>query len=107
MTEIRRREFLKALGTTAVTLSIPGIAALSSSCRPGTSERKPNIILILVDDMGWMDAACYGSKYYETPNIDRLSREGMKFTDSYASCAVCSPTRASILTGRYPVRLGI
>ncbi len=107
MTEIKRREFLKALGTTAVTFSIPGLAALSSNCRPGASSRKPNIILILVDDMGWTDVACYGSQYYETPNIDRLAKEGMKFTDSYASCAVCSPTRASIMTGRYPVRLGI
>ncbi len=107
MTEIKRREFLKVLGTTAVTLSIPGIAAMSSSCRQSTTLKKPNIILILVDDMGWTDVACYGSQYYETPNIDRLAREGMRFTDSYASCAVCSPTRASIMTGRYPARLGI
>ncbi|MFO7871711.1 MAG: sulfatase [Kiritimatiellia bacterium] len=68
---------------------------------------KPNIILILIDDMGWRDISCCGSEFYETPNIDRLAREGMTFTDGYASCPVCSPTRASIMTGRYPARLGV
>ncbi|MEI7673362.1 MAG: sulfatase-like hydrolase/transferase, partial [Deltaproteobacteria bacterium] len=66
-----------------------------------------NIVFILVDDMGWMDLTCQGSKFYETPNIDRLAREGMRFTDAYAACPVCSPTRASILTGKYPARLGL
>jgi arylsulfatase A-like enzyme len=57
--------------------------------------------------MGWMDVRCYGSSFYETPNIDKLASEGMRFTDAYAACPVCSPTRASILTGKYPARLGI
>jgi len=65
------------------------------------------VVLVLVDDMGWTDVGCYGSKYYETPNIDRLCREGMKFTQGYAACAVCSPTRASVMTGRYPARVGV
>ena len=69
--------------------------------------QKPNFIFILIDDMGWMDLGCYGSEFYETPNIDRLAREGMRFTDAYAACPVCSPTRASILTGRYPASLGV
>lgn len=107
MTEFKRREFLKVLGTGVVSLSLPGIVGLSSHCRQRMRSEKPHIILILVDDMGWTDAVCYGSRYYETPNIDRLAAEGMRFTDSYASCAVCSPTRASIMTGRYPVRSGI
>ena len=107
MKEFNRRDFLKVLGTTAVTFSVSGLSALSTGCRQGGSGRKPNIILILVDDMGWTDAVCYGSRFYETPNIDRLAKRGMRFTNSYASCAVCSPTRASIMTGRYPVRLGI
>ena len=68
---------------------------------------KPNIIFILIDDMGWRDLSCYGSAFYESPNIDRLAQEGMVFTDAYASCPVCSPTRASCMTGRYPARLGI
>lgn len=64
-------------------------------------------MFILVDDMGQRDLGCYGSTFYETPNIDRLAREGMLFTDAYASCPVCSPTRASILSGRYPATLGL
>lgn len=67
----------------------------------------PNIVLINVDDLGWTDLACYGSKYYETPNIDRLASEGMLFTNAYASASVCSPTRAAILTGKAPARTGI
>ncbi len=68
---------------------------------------RPNFVFILIDDMGWRDLGCQGSDFYETPNIDRLAREGMRFTDAYASCPVCSPTRASILTGRYPARVGV
>lgn len=67
----------------------------------------PNIVLILIDDMGWRDLACYGSRFYQTPNIDRLAAEGMRFTQAYAACPVCSPTRASILTGKYPATLGL
>lgn len=68
---------------------------------------RPNFIFILIDDMGWTDLGCYGSSFYETPNLDRLAREGMQFTDAYASCPVCSPTRASIMTGKYPATVQI
>ena len=68
---------------------------------------KPNIVFILIDDMGWKDLTCTGSLFYETPNIDRLAAEGMRFTNAYASCPVCSPTRASVLTGKYPATVGI
>jgi len=68
---------------------------------------KPNILFILIDDLGWMDLSCYGSSFYETPHLDGLAREGMRFTDAYAACPVCSPTRGSILTGKYPATLGI
>ena len=67
----------------------------------------PNVIIFLVDDLGWMDTGAFGSQYYETPNIDRLAGAGMLFTDAYAASPHCSPTRASILTGRHPARLGI
>jgi len=67
----------------------------------------PNIVFFLVDDLGWSDVGCFGSAFYETPNIDRLADEGVRFTDAYAACHVCSPTRASILTGKYPARLGL
>lgn len=75
--------------------------ALASCSNP----KKPNIILFVVDDMGWTDVACFGSDLHETPNIDKLASSGMKFTNAYASCTVCSPTRASIMTGKYPARL--
>ena len=64
-----------------------------------------NIVLFLIDDLGWMDLGCQGSTFYQTPNIDRLAQEGARFTDAYSACAVCSPTRAAILTGKYPARL--
>ncbi len=68
---------------------------------------QPNILLILIDDMGWRDLSSCGSSFYETPNIDRLAREGMRFTDAYAACPVCSPTRASLMSGKYPATVGI
>jgi arylsulfatase A-like enzyme len=66
--------------------------------------RKPNVIFFLVDDLGWPDVGCYGSSFYETPAIDQMAKEGVKFDDAYATCQVCSPSRASILTGKYPAR---
>jgi arylsulfatase A-like enzyme len=68
---------------------------------------RPNILFILIDDLGWRDLTCYGSSFYETPNLDRLATEGIRFTDAYAACPVCSPTRASIQTGKYPATVGI
>ena len=69
--------------------------------------KKPNILFIFLDDMGWRDLGCTGSSFYETPHIDRLAAEGMVFSNAYASCPVCSPSRASYLTGQYPARVGV
>jgi arylsulfatase A-like enzyme len=69
--------------------------------------QRPNVVLILADDLGWTDLACYGSDLHETPNLDRLAKDGMKFTQNYSACTVCSPTRAALLTGKYPARLHI
>ena len=69
--------------------------------------RPPNILFILIDDLGWKDLGCTGSDFYETPALDGLAAQGMRFTQAYAASPVCSPTRASILTGRYPARVGI
>lgn len=66
-----------------------------------------NVVLILADDLGWTDLGCFGSDLYKTPNLDRLAAEGMKFTQNYSACTVCSPTRAALLTGKYPARLHI
>lgn len=70
-------------------------------------DRPPNVVLMLVDDMGWTDLGCQGSKFYETPHIDRLAKDGMRFTEGYSACTVCSPTRAAVLTGKSPARLHI
>lgn len=70
----------------------------------GQSDNR-NVVFILVDDLGWTDLGCYGSTFYETPNIDRLAASGVRFTQAYAACPVCSPTRASIMTGKHPARL--
>jgi len=81
-----------------------GLVCFSSSLAEEAAT-KPNIVFILADDLGWHQLGSYGSTFYETPNIDRLAREGMRFTHAYAACPVCSPTRASIMTGKYPARL--
>jgi arylsulfatase A-like enzyme len=94
---MRRRDFLKSA------LAAAGTPVLRAAAPP----ERPNIVFFLVDDLGWMDLSCQGSRFYETPNIDRLAAEGMLFTDGYAACPVCSPTRASIMTGKYPARVGI
>ncbi len=70
-----------------------------------TAAERPNVVFILVDDLGWSDLGCYGSTFHETPYIDRLASEGVRFTDAYAANPVCSPTRASIMTGKYPSRI--
>ena len=100
---MKRRGFLKAVGLLAVAGCLPE----RTNGNAGSKKAKPNVVFILVDDLGWVDVGCYGSKYYETPNIDRLGAEGMRFTDGYAACAVCSPTRAAVMTGRYPARTGV
>jgi arylsulfatase A-like enzyme len=80
----------------------------AAGCKPAPKEmRKPNVLFILADDLGYHDLSCTGSTYYETPNIDRIATEGMEFTQGYATCQVCSPSRASIMSGRFPVRHGI
>ena len=82
------------------------IMAAASQAEAKKNEH-PNVLFILADDYGWMDLGCMGSKYYETPNLDRLAERGVKFTNAYASCQVSSPSRASIMTGRYTPRHGI
>jgi len=97
---VNRRDFLKALVLSAL---VPQTRGWTSSIK----KRRLNFVFILVDDLGWTDLGCFGSSFYETPNVDKLCASGMKFTNAYAACPVCSPTRASILTGKYPQRVGI
>ncbi len=89
----------------AATLTAAGWGDRDRSLSAAT--RKPNIVFILIDDLGWADLSCYGNKFHQSPNIDRLAAQGMRFTDAYAAGAVCSPTRASLMTGKYPATLAI
>lgn len=73
----------------------------------GRDGAKPNFVFILADDFGWRDLGCYDNEFFATPNLDKLAAQGARFTNAYAACLVCSPTRASILTGKYPVRTGV
>ncbi len=91
--------------STAKALVIVCAVALLASCAEQTTDRPPNIVFFLVDDLGWRDVGSFGSSFYETPNIDRLASQGVRFTQAYAASHVCSPTRASIMTGKYPARL--
>jgi len=86
---------------------LPFYFGINCSVFATVSDGKYNVIFILADDLGWTDLACQGSPFYKTPNIDRLAQSGMRFTQAYSACTVCSPTRASILTGQYPARLHI
>ncbi|MBT7650092.1 MAG: sulfatase-like hydrolase/transferase, partial [Opitutae bacterium] len=70
-------------------------------------KARPNIIFIFIDDMGWGDAGCYGNDFIDTPNIDQLAKDGMRFTDFYAAGAVCSPTRCAVQSGQNQARIGI
>ncbi|MGD9126086.1 MAG: sulfatase [Planctomycetia bacterium] len=89
----------------ATFLSITSFTLVTRAAETVKPVEKPNFVFILVDDMGWRGLGCYGSTFYETPRIDQLAAEGVKFTDAYSACHVCSPTRASIVTGQYPARL--
>jgi N-acetylgalactosamine-6-sulfatase len=92
---ITRRDWLKSSAATAM---FP----------PGTAKpQRPNVILLLTDDMGWGDPSCYGNRLVQTPNIDRIAAAGTRFENFYAASAVCTPSRAAILTGRYPLRFDI
>lgn len=90
----------------ALALTTGAIAAPDQAAR-GEKPPRPNFVFILADDLGQRDLGVYGSTFYETPQLDRLAARGMRFTQAYAACNVCSPTRASLMTGRYPARLGI
>ncbi len=95
-----RRSFLQATGLGLLSVCLPG-------CVPQSAGRKPNIVFIMADDLGYGELGCYGNTFNETPYLDQLARDGVRFTDAYAAASVCSPTRASIMTGLYPVRTGI
>jgi arylsulfatase A-like enzyme len=106
-----RREFLGFLGTGLLAAAGSGTGtfrrSVDSKLLNAQDSRPPNVVLVFTDDQGYGDLGCYGSKDIETPNIDRLAAEGVRFTDFYASQAVCSSSRASLMTGCYSQRVGI
>ena len=83
------------------------LTGLAAAPVQSQETQPPNIVFFLVDDLGWSDVGCYGSNFYETPAIDQLARDGMLFDNAYSTCHVCSPSRASILTGKYPARTNL
>ena len=102
---IKRREFLNTMGKATAGFAGSGaLLNLLQSCSY-SKTKKWNIVFILSDDQGWNQVGYHGFEFYETPNIDRIAAEGMQFTDAYAAAPVCSPTRGSIMTGKYPARL--
>ncbi|MHC4618621.1 MAG: sulfatase-like hydrolase/transferase, partial [Planctomycetota bacterium] len=100
---MKRRDFIKRVCLGAAAVTTGGII----SCGADKKESKPNIVLILADDLGYGDIGCYGSRTVRTPNLDALAAGGMKFTDFHSNGPMCSPTRAALLTGRYQQRAGI
>lgn len=90
-----------------LTFTLLSAAAGSAESKKPNAGDKPNIVIILADDLGQRDLGCYGSTFHRTPHIDALARRGMKFTNGYSASPLCSPTRASLLTGLHPARIGI
>lgn len=114
---LSRRAFTTAVGATAATAAVGTRTAAASGRSPdevtrerpfraarGKHARRPNILFILGDDLGWADLSSYGAPHIRTPHLDRLGRQGVRFTDAYSGSATCSPTRFSLYTGRYPGR---
>jgi arylsulfatase A len=101
---MNRRKFLQYASAAGLAATIPEREAFGEAGAEAP-ERPPNIVLILVDDLGWSNLGCYGGEEFETPRIDQLAREGMRFTEGYANCPVCSPSRVAIMTGKYPARV--
>ena len=101
------RALSQALRLNSFLVAITAIPLIGCGEKEPPETDKMNVVFFLADDLGWADVGCYGSTFYETPNIDQFAQEGVRFTNAYAACHVCSPTRASILTGKYPATLNL
>ncbi|MFC1676954.1 sulfatase [Planctomycetota bacterium] len=102
--EINRREFLRVVGVGAAAVALPN---LSFAAKRLAKSKRPNFVFVFADDMGWGDLGCYGNPHIKTPNLDRLAKQGMLFTNFYVNASVCSPSRTAVMTGHFPARHGI
>ncbi|HUW18835.1 MAG TPA: sulfatase [Sedimentisphaerales bacterium] len=107
MKKCTRREFIKVLGLGAAYCTLPGCAGADGALSGGPRQSRPNFVFIFIDDMGWKDVGFMGSRYYETPNIDKLAGEGVVFTSAYANGPNCAPSRACLMSGQYTPRHGV
>ena len=105
--EVNRRDFMKAVGLGTASLAITGCTSSFEPSSGRASADKPNFVIIFTDDQGYADVGCFGAEGFETPNLDHMATEGAKFTSFYSAAPVCSPARAAILTGCYPMRVSI
>ncbi len=96
---------VKCIFKYTISMTRRSFLALTASSAISAATKPLNVIFILIDDLGWKDFSCYGNTFHETPHVDALASDGMRFTNAYAACCVCSPTRAAVLTGKYPARL--
>ncbi len=103
--KLDRREFIKKTGIGTVAFTLLSGSVLNNCSKE--VKKKPNIVIIYTDDQGYADVGCFGAKGYTTPNLDQMAKDGMKFTDFHVSQAVCSASRAALLTGCYSERVGI
>ncbi|MHC4542321.1 MAG: sulfatase-like hydrolase/transferase, partial [Planctomycetota bacterium] len=111
---MNRRDFLKRCVASVEGLALSSYALAAAGCglsgrtsQANVGRRPPNIVFIFIDDMGWRDVGFMGSRYYETPNIDKLAGQGMVFTNAYSTAPNCAPARASLLSGQYGPRHGV
>ncbi len=102
-----RRDFLKAIGLGTAALTMPGCVGSTGKVSNTPYVDKPNFVIIFMDDQGYADVGCFGAEGLETPNLDRMAAEGVRFTDFYAAAASCTPSRAALMTGCYPQRVGL
>lgn len=104
---LNRREFLKTIGLATAGVALSGCTGALRASTNESKDRPPNFVVIFIDDMAYADVGCFGAEGYETPHIDRMAAEGVRFTDFYAAASSCTPSRAGLMTGCYPQRVGL